>query len=190
MSFVYWIHLDSHLDITTDGYVGVANDFEGRMKRHATHTAKDSTHFARAVRLHGWLNLVKEVIYQGARAECMRTEQLLRHSYQIGWNEAIGGHGGGHISTSPAYKNRVFHGWSYDKNGARNPFYNKTHSKEFISRQNISRSTSIITMPDGEVLYGFKALGRKLEVHKVTAKRMALLQGWKIENKPLGISVN
>jgi predicted GIY-YIG superfamily endonuclease len=129
MSFVYWIHLDSHLDITTDGYVGVANDFEGRMKRHAAHTAKDSTHFARAVRLHGWLNLVKEVIYQGARAECMRTEQLLRHSYQIGWNEAIGGHGGGHISTSPAYKNRAFHGWSYDKNGARNPFYNKTFFK-------------------------------------------------------------
>ena len=47
-----------------------------------------------------------------------------------------------------------------------------------------------ITFEIDERIASFKALGRKLEVHKVTAKRMALLQGWKIENKPLGISVN
>jgi len=187
---VYWIHLENHTNIITDGYVGVANDFECRLKRHFKTTAKGKSHFGRAIRCYGWLNLVKEIIYQGPRVECMNAERLLRPNYHIGWNEAIGGQGGGHKSDSIAYTNRIFHGWTYDKTGTNNPFYNKTHSKEFSSRQNISRATSIITMPDGEVLYGFRAVGKKLSVNKITAKKIALREGWKIENKPLGISIN
>ena len=187
MNVVYWIHLKSDLDISISGYVGVTQYFDNRMRRHAL--ARGRSHFARAVRLHGWSNVVAEIIYRGSREECMNTELILRPTYNIGWNEARGGIGGCPC-TSPAYKNRVFHGWVYDKNGTNNPFYNKTHSTEFISRQNISRSTSIITMPDGEVLYGFRAVGKKLSVNKITAKKTALREGWKIENKPLGISVN
>ena len=42
---VYWIRLASHLDILTEGYVGVSKNFNFRMKRHATHTIKLNTHF-------------------------------------------------------------------------------------------------------------------------------------------------
>lgn len=187
MSVVYWIHLEIHKDILKEGYVGIANDFEARLKSHIKNTSIGKSHFGRAIRLYGWLNLIKEVVYQGNREECFNKEKLLRPNSAIGWNEAIGGSDTSH---NIDYNKIAHKGWSYNRNGNKNPFYNKKHSQETINRQNISQSKSIITMPDGEIVYGFTALGRKLKVHKITAKRTALLQGWKIENKPKGIKVN
>lgn len=94
MTVVYWIHLKEHTDISKEGYVGVTGCFDTRMSRHYSLTSTFPSHFGKAIRKYGWDNLVKEIIFEGLTEECFKKELELRPSFQIGWNEAIGGLGG------------------------------------------------------------------------------------------------
>ena len=184
MPVVYWIRLESHTDILTQGYVGVAKDFNKRMKKHCTATPKLDNHFSRAIVKYGWENLIKTIVFTGSESDCYCKEKELRKDFQIGWNEAIGGCGGDR-SLFIDYKSRINQGWNYDKSGTKNPFYGKTHSKEMKVILGKAHSTSIIYTDKG-VFYGFRALGRYLNVHKLTAKKIAIAKGWKIESKRKG----
>lgn len=185
---VYWIHLESHTDILKEGYVGVTCDFESRMKRHLTRTARSDNHFGRAIIMYGWINLVKEVVFTGTKEECFQYENKLRPDYQIGWNEAIGGE---YRDNSPFidYQRRINKGWSYDKTGSKNPFFGKKHTPESRRKNSEAQSTTIIYSEHG-TFYGFNSLARFLNVHKATAKKLAIRKGWKIEDKQKGIRVN
>jgi group I intron endonuclease len=90
--FVYWIHLPEHFDVTTDGYVGIATNFEQRMFAHKScaKTGKEQTLY-KAIRKYGWENLVKEVILISNENYCLEIEKKLRTKERIGWNIAIGG---------------------------------------------------------------------------------------------------
>jgi len=90
--FVYWIHLPEHTDMTVDGYVGVAKDFEQRMFAHKScaKTGKDYTLY-NSIRKHGWDALVKEIVAISDENYCLELEKKLRPKERIGWNIAIGG---------------------------------------------------------------------------------------------------
>lgn len=179
---VYWIHLHSHSDIYSEGYVGVAVDVPTRLNRHLNVTSKLDVHFGRAIRLYGWENLKKEIVFTGHEQECYKYEEKLRPSFQIGWNEAIGGKGGDRSKFINYSARAKPIGNKKSKIGKTNPFYGKSHSEDakFLNRK--SHALSTITTPDG-IFYGFTSLAKFLGVHKQTAKKIALKEGWKIESK-------
>ena len=90
--FVYWIHLPNHSDVTIDGYVGIATNFEQRMFAHKScaKTGKNQTLY-NAIRKHGWENIIKEIILIADENYCFEIEKKLRPSERIGWNIAVGG---------------------------------------------------------------------------------------------------
>lgn len=90
--FVYWIHHPLHIDMTIDGYVGIATDFEQRMFAHKScaKTGKDGSLY-NAIRKYGWDHLVKEIVLIADENYCLEIEKKLRPSPRIGWNIAIGG---------------------------------------------------------------------------------------------------
>lgn len=90
--FVYWIHLPEHTDMTIDGYIGVAKDFEQRMFAHKScaKTGKEQTLY-KAIRKHGWDSLIKEIVIVADDNYCLAFEKKLRPSERIGWNIAVGG---------------------------------------------------------------------------------------------------
>ena len=186
---VYWIRLPEHTNVNNEGYVGVAADFELRMADHYRETSRYDTHFARAIRLYGWKNLVKEIIFLGTDTQCYEYERTLRPKFQIGWNEAIGGSGGDR-SAFIDYENRAKPiGNRNKKYGKENPFFGKKHSEESRKANSRAQAKQVIITPHGN-FFGFSALGRYLNVHKATAKKIALKEGWKIDNKPEVFTIN
>ena len=89
---VYWIHLPQHIDVTINGYVGIAHNFKQRMFGHKScaKTGKEEPVY-RAIRKHGWDNLIKEIILIADEKYCLEIEKKLRPIERIGWNLAIGG---------------------------------------------------------------------------------------------------
>lgn len=179
---VYWIHLKEHTDIAKDGYVGVSVNFKSRMYRHKNITTTLNCHFGNAINKHGWNNLIKEIIFEGTKEECYAKEKELRSSFQIGWNEAIGGSGGDR-SKFIDYKNRVALGWNYDCSGSNNSFYGKNHTDESLKKMSKTKCKVIIHTPDG-TFYGFRDVARFYKINKITAQNWSKKkEGWHCENK-------
>lgn len=90
--FVYWIHLPEHIDVATQGYVGIATNFKQRMFAHKScaKTGKEQTLY-KAIRKYGWDNLVKEIILISNDDYCLEIEKKLRPTERIGWNISCGG---------------------------------------------------------------------------------------------------
>ena len=90
--FVYWIHLPEHRDVTIDGYIGIATNFEQRMFAHKScaKTGKNQILY-KAIRKHGWDNIIKEIIVISDENYCLEMEKKLRPKERMGWNIAIGG---------------------------------------------------------------------------------------------------
>ena len=90
--YVYWIHLPEHIDIITQGYIGIAMNFEQRMFAHKScaKTGKNQSLY-NAIRKYGWDNLIKEIIVIADKQYCLDVEKKLRPSERIGWNISIGG---------------------------------------------------------------------------------------------------
>jgi hypothetical protein len=183
MSVVYWIRLEEHFDMNSDGYIGVAIDLDSRLVRHRSITSRNDCHFGRAIRYHGWKNLLCDVVFCGTDEECYALETKLRPEFQIGWNEAIGGCGGDRSEYIDYAARAKPIGNKNPRYGQENPFFGKSHTTKTRQTQTIARSQSVIRTPDG-IFFGFNSLAKHLRVHKATAKNIAIRQGWKIEDKP------
>jgi hypothetical protein len=183
VSVVYWIRLEEHFDMNSDGYIGVAIDLDNRLVRHRSITSRNDCHFGRAIRYHGWKNLLCDVVFSGSDEECYKLENQLRPEFNIGWNEAIGGCGGNRSKYINYAARAKPIGNRNPKHGQQNPFFGKSHTNESRKIQTIAKAQSVIRTHDG-VFFGFSSLARHLKVHKATAKKIAIREGWKIENKP------
>ena len=86
---VYWIHLEDHTDMFSQGYIGVSKDTKKRWNDHSKYTGNN--HLLHAIKKYGWDNLVKEVILVADKAYCLMVEAKLRAEDKIGWNIAKGG---------------------------------------------------------------------------------------------------
>lgn len=76
---VYWIHRSEESDIYNQGYVGITNDLERRLKEHRRNGLFVSG------------DMIAEVFLQGNREYCIEQEILLRPESNIGMNKAPGG---------------------------------------------------------------------------------------------------
>lgn len=90
LGYVYWVRAKSHTNIFEEGYVGVTNNFDARMKKHSS-LKSGSHHLASAINKYGWSNLIKSVIVIGNEEYCYEVEKALRGGKEIGWNIVEGG---------------------------------------------------------------------------------------------------
>jgi len=94
---LYWIHLQEHTDVATQGYVGVSMDY---LKRFAVHMKEcesgvhPNTHLIHAYNKYGASSMLVDEIFSGNEGECYIRETKLRNTSNIGWNVASGGHRG------------------------------------------------------------------------------------------------
>jgi len=89
MTSVYWIRHKDHIDMFSQGYIGVSARFERRMWEHLH--LKGNRHLNFAINKYGWDNLVKEQILIAERDYCLEIEKKLRPNSDIGWNCILGG---------------------------------------------------------------------------------------------------
>lgn len=96
MAFVYWIKLDTHTDILSEGYVGITTKtVKRRYSAHLRDSRKPTSFKGRCV-VHSAISKYKERIQVVTVCECSKEyasylENKLRPREQIGWNIAIGG---------------------------------------------------------------------------------------------------
>ncbi|CAB4195323.1 hypothetical protein UFOVP1640_10 [uncultured Caudovirales phage] len=88
---VYWIRHPDHTDMFSQGYIGVSNNFNGRLKAHKRRAGERSLHFQNAIKKYGWDNLIKTQLVIGTADYCYLLENKLRSTQDIGWNIQPGG---------------------------------------------------------------------------------------------------
>lgn len=94
MTFVYWIHLEEHSDIYTEGYVGIttADDPIKRFRKHQSDARNPSTSFV----VHNAMNKYGDdikftVLHECSKDEATSLEEHYRPQPNIGWNILKGG---------------------------------------------------------------------------------------------------
>ena len=90
MYYVYWIHLEEHDSPMTQGYIGISNQPEKRLRAHLTDTAPVGSKVIREMQdtsklVHTILSSVETL------AEARETERHYRPLPNIGWNVKRGG---------------------------------------------------------------------------------------------------
>jgi predicted GIY-YIG superfamily endonuclease len=88
-SIVYWLHNSDHTDMFTQGYIGVTNNLNVRLRNHKS--KRCNKHLVNAMNKYGWDNIVKEVMLVADESYCLMIEKLLRAKANIGWNIVEGG---------------------------------------------------------------------------------------------------
>jgi group I intron endonuclease len=161
---VYWLRLENHSDIFSEGYVGVSYNPDGRLSRHMRLVESgehENAHLINAIRKSG-NTIVQDIVAIGDEKYCYSLEAKLRPEREIGWNINRGG------EKPPSCKTKVwinngsketrveysdldkYEGWkrgrlythseqekkrrSIKYSGKGNPFYGKKHDPETIER--------------------------------------------------------
>lgn len=94
MAFVYWIHLEEHTDVTTQGYVGITTmkDPNMRFLKHKSDARNPACSFVvhRAMNKYG--DKIKfTILLECSKEDAIQTELNLRPEAHIGWNILRGG---------------------------------------------------------------------------------------------------
>lgn len=92
MAFVYWIHLEEHKDVFTEGYVGITTQtVKQRFRCHKSLAkAGEITHLYAAMRKHGDKIIVTPLL-DADIDYCRNIEFKLRPTHNVGWNIGVGG---------------------------------------------------------------------------------------------------
>lgn len=88
---VYWIREASHVDVLTQGYVGISGNVDKRFASHKGMWSGTNTYLKNAIKKYGWEQLVKSVLVISDKDYCLALEKKLRPENKIGWNLTIGG---------------------------------------------------------------------------------------------------
>jgi group I intron endonuclease len=86
--YVYWYHLPEHSENTKEGYVGITSDLKTRHWYHSTR--RTNQHLANAFNKYN-SKILKEILFEGTREQCLLLESELRPEDNIGWNICKGG---------------------------------------------------------------------------------------------------
>lgn len=92
---VYWLHLESHTDITAEGYIGITTiGVEERYKRHLS-AARGGVRKSRINNcINGYGDKIRvTTLLVSTQEYCQAIELKLRPAEKIGWNLCVGGSG-------------------------------------------------------------------------------------------------
>lgn len=81
MAVLYWLRLPEHTDMFSEGYIGVAQNINNRIKSHK-HRLKEL-----------WDKIVVQQLVVSTSDYCFDLEKQLRPARNIGWNKSPGGRG-------------------------------------------------------------------------------------------------
>ena len=93
--YVYWLKHKDHTNLFSEGYIGVSNNPQERMRHHLIeakanrHSDKNLSH---AIRKYGAENLSLQIIVIAEKNYCYTLEKKLRPTGFIGWNMREGGY--------------------------------------------------------------------------------------------------
>ena len=94
MAFVYWIHLPHHVDIATEGYVGITtmDNPQSRFSKHKSDARNPKNSFIvhKAINKYGD-EIVFDVVCECSAEDAYSLELKLRPEKHIGWNINKGG---------------------------------------------------------------------------------------------------
>lgn len=85
---IYWIHHIDHIDVFSQGYVGISNNPSERFIQHKSNTNK---HLSNAFSKYKEEEIIVDILLESSEEYCKHLEYLLRPKQNIGWNIAIGG---------------------------------------------------------------------------------------------------
>ena len=89
---IYWIHLTTHTDIESEGFIGVSTNYLKRYKVHRNASIKNThTNQQLATAFNTHTDIVVDVFMMGTKSFCHQIEAKLRPTPNIGWNVAPGG---------------------------------------------------------------------------------------------------
>lgn len=88
VTYVYWIHLHTHNNILTEGYVGVSNNPARRLLEHFN--SNKNKQLCRAIKKYND-QIMQTIIFKGSSVDCFKMEADLRPHKHIGWNINKGG---------------------------------------------------------------------------------------------------
>lgn len=88
MWYLYWLHLPTHSDINTEGYVGVSKRPKQRLYEHKH--ARKNPHLQNAFQKYGD-TIIQTILLEGTEDYCFSIEALYRPRKYIGWNISVGG---------------------------------------------------------------------------------------------------
>lgn len=95
--YLYWIHVQEHTDMFSEGYIGVSRNPQWRFYQHLRNAVNPKqyknyrTEFREAMSDN---RAIYEVLVCSTSAYCYDLEGKLRPTWKIGWNLAAGGAGG------------------------------------------------------------------------------------------------
>lgn len=88
--YLYWIHRSCHINISTEGYIGITNDYKSRFRVHRYNAKlKNSYHIHHA--LNRYSDIIFDIICIGTMNDILHLEFELRPKINIGWNILKGG---------------------------------------------------------------------------------------------------
>src|ERR1017187_2103705 len=87
MCYLYWLHLPTHIDIMSEGYIGVTNRLKRRLTEHKS--TSENIHLQRA--FIKYKNITHTILLEGGDDYCYEIEEKLRPHDKIGWNINKGG---------------------------------------------------------------------------------------------------
>ena len=89
---VYWKHTEDMCHDYTDGYIGITNNFEERMKQHHRDAFVRNSSYTVHERMRTYNeDVVTDIIFEGSRKDCEQLEFDLRKRWHVGWNMCMGG---------------------------------------------------------------------------------------------------
>lgn len=95
--WVYWIHLEEHTDILTEGYIGITTlGVAARFRAHKNAAANQHKKKRRATRIVNCFkkygdDMLVTTLLDGSLEYCQIIESKLRPVENVGWNLAVGG---------------------------------------------------------------------------------------------------
>lgn len=91
ITYIYWLHLSKHTDITREGYIGISNNPKIRLYGHK-HKAKNGKgyHLGCAINKYGE-DIELTILVKTTRKFALLLENRLRPDKCIGWNTVEGG---------------------------------------------------------------------------------------------------
>jgi len=167
---VYWIRHTNHKDPYLEGYIGLTNNYERRIKEHFS--IKYDNILTKAIKKYN-NDLVHEILYCDlSEDEAKKIEKKYRPKMRIGWNIMSGG------NIPPNNKGKKRPDMSKRMIGKNNPFYGKKHSDEY------KRKVSIRMSGEKNPFYGKKRPKHSEKMKKKIGKDYPKFKGYFIT--PLG----
>lgn len=92
MIYVYWIHLETHIDPLTEGYIGISKQPVQRYKTHLSYKRAFSKGVRAAIEKYGKDSIKHKLLFEfPTLIEARKKEFELRPLPNIGWNLSKGG---------------------------------------------------------------------------------------------------